>query len=390
MVSINDRRAVQFAWAGWALLFIAASVAIILNGLRSTVPIYRWAALEWIHGDQLYELTGIGGFTYFPQAAILLVPFAVLPAVAGEVAWRLVSVGAFALGLWELSLVLRERAGRHFFPLVTLAAVPLVWDCARNGQATLLMAAFMLLAMADLARERRWRSTLWLCLAVSIKPLAVVLVLLVMAVDRQMLWRLVVGMIATALAPFLTQHPGYVVEQYRTCVKNMTLSAHVGVVAQGWTTPFTGLRAWGVEIPEKTQTLIRLAAALGTLGLAFLARRRYDAARAGVFLYSLAALYLILFSPRTENNTYAMLGPVVGYFIAEAFFGKKRTAEAALLAGLVVAMVGSRIFERLLAPGREQIWLSPLMAVVLAGYMLYQLLTREPQMNAPCTRARHS
>ena len=106
-------------------------------------------------------------------------------------------------------------------------------------------------------------------------------------------------------------------EQYRACIQNMTTAAHVGVVAHGWTTPFTALRVWGLDVPEKVQTVIRLAAALGTLGLCFFVRRRYDAARSAVFVYSLAALYLILFSPRTENNTYAMLGPVIGYFVAE-------------------------------------------------------------------------
>lgn len=379
MPAVNERIALRYAWAGWALLFLATSVVIVLNSNRSTIPIYRYAALAWVHGQRLYELSGIGGFTYFPQGAILLVPVAVLPPALGEVVWRLVSVGVFALGLWQLSVLLARRTGKHFFPLMTLAAVPLAWDCARNGQATLLMAALMLLGVADVARSRRWLAVLWLCLAVSIKPLAIVLILLIIAVDRAMSWRLVAGLVATALVPFLTQHPAYVMEQYRACIENMTTAAHVGVVAHGWTTPFTALRTWGLDLPEKVQTLIRLTAALGTLGLCFFVRKRYDAAASAVFVYSLAALYLILFSPRTENNTYAMLGPVLGYFMANAVLVKQRTAEAGLLGAMALVMVSSRIFERLLAPGREQIWLSPLLASVLAVYAITQMVSEANQ-----------
>jgi len=308
------------------------------------------------------------------------VPFALLPKAAGEIAWRLVSISIFAISIRSMTRLIAERTGKDLFPLMSLVAIFVGWDCARNGQATLLMTAFMLLAVDDIARSRLWTATLWLCLSVAIKPLSIVLVLLVIAIDRPMSWRLVVGMLLTALAPFLVQHPSYVIEQYRACIENMRTAAHMGVVAHGWTTPFTALRVFGLDVPEKVQTVIRLAAALGTLGLCFSARKRYDPARSAVFVYSLAALYLILFSPRTENNTYAMLGPVAGYVLADAV-ARKRYAEAGALAVLTFVMVGSRPFERMLAPGAEPIWLSPLMATVLAGYVLFRLLNGKPQIN---------
>ena len=118
------------------------------------MPIYRYAALAWIHGQRIYELSGIGGFTYFPQAAILLVPFALLPPALGEIAWRLVSIAVFAFGIWAaVRAAWPERDGKALLPAHDACRGPVVWDCARNGQATLLMAALMLLAVADIARS---------------------------------------------------------------------------------------------------------------------------------------------------------------------------------------------------------------------------------------------
>jgi len=371
MELLSIRRDVRFAWTGWAALFLVVT-AIILSGTdRTVVPAYRTAALNWLAGRGLYDGTGIGGFVYFPQAAILFIPFALLPQVLGEVLWRLVIIGAFAAGLRSFAAFAGEKTGQELFPLMTLVAIPLAWDCARNGQATLIMTGFMLLAVTDAARNSWWRATLWLALGVAIKPLAMVLALLIAAIDRPATWRVLLGMIVLALSPFATQHPVFVLQQYSACLQNMTTAAHIAVAAHGWTSPFTALRAVaGVDVPEHIQTTMRLLGAAVTLGLCFFTRRRHDAARSAVFLFSLAVLYLMIFSPRTENNTYAMLGPAMGVFLAEAFLVEKRTGEGILLTAMVLVLVGSRWIERLLAPRAESIWLSPLIAICFAVYIV--------------------
>ncbi len=377
MASLNERNAVRYAWIGWAALFLATAALILHDSSRSVVPSYRFGARQWISGQFLYELTGIGGFTYLPQAAILFTPFALLPPALGEMSWRIVNIGVFALGLRSFARLAGEQSGKELFPLATLVSIPLAWDCARNGQATLIMAGFMLLAVVAVARDLRWRAVLWLALAVAVKPLAIVLVLLIGAIDRLMTWRVLLGMIALAVSPFLTQHPGYVAEQYRVCFQNMTISAHMGIVAHGWTTPFTALRDAGLDVPEKIQSAIRLAAAAATLALCFFARKRHGAARSAIYVLSLAVLYVILFSPRTESNTYAMLGPLFGVFLAGAFLSGKRIGEGILLSLMVFCLVASRTIERLLTPAVNDSWLSPLLAAGFGLYMLIRLL-KEP------------
>jgi hypothetical protein len=382
MVSFSNGRAVRYAWIGWAALFLMVAAIIFSGTNRTVVPSYRIAALNWLAGRGLYDGTGIGGFVYFPQAAILFVPFALLPPALGEVLWRLVIIGAFAAGLRGFAALAGEKTGKELFPLMTLVAIPLAWDCARNGQATLIMTGFMLLAVTDAARNSWWRATMWLALGVAIKPLAIVLVLLIAAIDRPATWRVLLGMIILALLPFAIQHPAYVLQQYSACLQNMTTAAHIAVAAHGWTSPFTALRAVaGVDVPERIQTVMRLVGAAVTLGLCFFTRRRHDAARSAAFLFSLTVLYLMLFSPRTENNTYAMLGPAMGVFLAEAFLVEKRTGEGILLTGMVSALVGSRLIEHLLAPNAEAIWLSPLIAGCFFAYLFVRFFA-DPKKQA--------
>jgi hypothetical protein len=367
---VSDGRAVWYAWIAWAALFLVSAAIIVGGSGRTVVPAYREGAVSWVAGQFIYHHIGVGGFPYLPQAAILFIPFSLLSVIAGEVAWRLVNIAVFALGVFHFAGLAGGRSGKKFFPLMTLVTLPMAWDCARNGQATLAMTGLMLLAVIAVAERRWWRATLWLSLGISVKPLMVVLVLLIMAIDRPMSWRLAVGLVVTALLPFLAQHPGYVMEQYAGCWKHFTTAAHVGATEGGWTSPFHALRLVGVAIPEMVQTALRLAAALGTLVLCWLSRRRHDAVGSAIFVFSLSVAYLMLFSPRTENNTYAMLGPAIAVFLAGAYLVEKSFRESLLLGGIVFAILGGRVIERLLTPHAGTSWLSPLMAVCFTAYLL--------------------
>ena len=137
IVSATARRDVRYAWFGWAALFLVIAAMIMAGNTRVAIPTYWIAASNWIGGAGLYDGTGVGGFVYLPQAAILFVPFAVLPRVLCEVLWRVVNIGTFAVGLRSFSRNAGGRPGIELFPLMTLVTIPFAWDCARNGQATL-------------------------------------------------------------------------------------------------------------------------------------------------------------------------------------------------------------------------------------------------------------
>jgi hypothetical protein len=369
-LSFQNGRMVRIAWIGWAILAVATAVIIASGSGRTVVPAYREGAVYWMAGKTIFAHPGVGGFVYLPQAAVLFIPFALLPIVAGEVFWRFINIGVFALGIFQFARLARVWSGKELFPLMTLVTLPLAWDCARNGQATLALTGLMLLAVVAAADQRWWRVVLWLSLGISVKPLMIVLALLLMAIDRPLSWRLAVGMLVTALVPFVTQHPAYVLDQYAAFWSSLTKAVHVGAVDKGWTTPFNALQLLGITVPEKVQTLLRVTAAFGTLALCYLSRRRHDAVRSAAVVFSLAVVYLMLFSPRTENNTYAMLGPAIAVFLAGAFLVERRFREGILLSCIALAIMGGRTIERMLTPHAGTSWLSPLMAVCFAAYLL--------------------
>ena len=378
-MSFTENQAARSAWIGWVMLAVVSAGIIVSGSSRTVVPAYREGALFWLSGMTIFAHPGVGGFVYLPSAAVLFIPFALLPVMAGEVLWRLLNIGVFAFGIFRFAGLGRDRPGRELFPLMTLISIPLAWDCARNGQATLAMTGLMLLAATDIARERWWRSVLWLALGVAVKPLVIVLALLAMALYRPLFWRVPVGMAAVVLAPFLTQHPGYVLDQYAAFWSSLTKAVHVGSVNKGWTTPFNALQVLGLAVPEKVQTVLRVAAAFGTLALCWLARRRYDAMRSSLFLFAWAVVYLMLFSPRTENNTYAMLGPPIGMFLAGAVAREGWRKESLLLAGIAAGILGGRVVERLMTPDAGTSWVSPLMAACFAAYLTVTLFERAEQ-----------
>jgi len=374
-------------WIAWIVLFLVSASLILAGSPRSVYPDYQNGSLNWLAGRMLYNGTGVDGFVYLPQAAVLFIPFALLPRMLAELLWRFLIIGIFAAGIHRFSQLVTERVQKNLFTFMSLLSIPLAWDCARNGQATLAITGLMLLAVVDVSRERWWRAAVWLAVSVALKPLSLVLVLLIMAIDRPMTVRLFVAMTVTAVLPFLSQSPSYVLQQYAAFFQNSATAAHVGVVKTGWTTPFYALRLVGVQIPEYIQTVIRAAAAMGTLVLCFIARRRFDSKTSAIHVFTLAALYLMLFSPRTENNTYAMLGPAIAVFLALANYADKHFLRTALLAVILFLMIISRPIQLFLAPYTAPTWMMPIMGILFAVYFLNRFFAQDNPEPAMCGSA---
>lgn len=364
------------AWTAWGVLFATMSIFILAGSDHTVVTTYREAATQWMAGGDLYNDTG-HGFLYLPIAAVLFAPFAWLPPVASEIAWRLVAIGGFAFGVYRLCSIAEVRQKATTFALLTFASLPPALACARNGQSTLIMAGLMMIACVDLAEQRRNRAVICASFAVALKPLAVVLLLLVPFLDRRMAARVVLGVVAVLCLPFLMQRPSYVLDQYVKCGQMFRASSHCGMI-ELWAQPFSVLGLLGVSVSESTQTMLRAGAGLGALGLAWAARRRCAPARAAEYLLAISALYILLFNPRTENNTYAMLGPVIGLSLAAALASaSKNRGEVIFLTTLMVLLAAGDAVIRIFAAEGEHVWLTPSVATIFSFYLLHRLFFRE-------------
>ena len=366
-------------WIWWTVLAAVTIILVVSGGKRSVVHNYIAAGHAWTTAAPLYNNSG-DGFIYLPHVAILFAPLSQLPNAAAETIWRVLAMSIFASGVYRLCRVGEREISVELFLTTTLVTLPLSWSAAQNGQATLPMAGLMMHAVADLQRQSWNRSSLWLWLAVGIKPLAIVLVLLI-AASKPKIWRpLTIGAVCFCLFPFLCQSTPYVWQQLQSIPRMLTTAGGGGQSAY-WAQLFGMLEVIGMSISSRAQLLMRVAAALATLGMVVLANRRLSSATATLTLYGLAASYIMLFSPRTENNTYAMLAPAIGVFLAIEADYRRRTIVAIGLLTVAIGTVGSFEIGRLLTVREKAIWLAPLMASCFVAYMVRDIY------RYPCPRS---
>lgn len=365
----------EWGWIAWGLLALVMTVLVALAPTRHTVTgAYRGAAAAWVQQRDLYELGGIHGFLYLPQAAITFVPVLWLPPVLGEIVWRLPWLVFLAWGVWRLAATIQALSPRltglsPWFLSLTLTLIPCTLSSARNGQTNLPFAAALIwLALALL--DRRWnRALLLLLFLVVLKPTAIVPVLLVGALWPAMRLRLAAGMLGLFLSPFLIDfHWGYVARQYALCWQKLALAREP--LEHGFC-DFSGM-LWtflGHPIPEAAIQGIAAVMALVVLGLSLRALRA-DPRLAPFWVVALAAAYLMLFNPRTETNSYVILGATVLPFLADAAAGFRRIEAGLLTAGIV--LLGSDSYGKPVHPWTH-LWLKALLALLFLGYVAVRL-----------------
>lgn len=389
-VAGRSPRIQQAAWLIWVVLALAMSIVVLRtmpdlsltwkpakvaignsSSERSVTGSYRMAVHNWFAGEPLYNMAG-SGFIYMPQAALVFAPWGLMPKPIGEVLWRWTILAVFASGVFQLTRLF--SSDDRWFLITTLASASTGAGCLRNGQSTLMIAGLMMLATVDLKNQRWWRATTLLSLAFAFKPVAIVLVLLVAALYRPMLWRLAIGMGIVGLVPFLTQRPDYVISQFVACYQNSRIAFSVGETGH-WAQLYGMLKVMGLDLPSPIQQAGRLIAAVATLAICGIAVRRLTADRSAFYLYALSACYLMLFNSRTEGSTYAMVGPVYGILLADAWLARRdRTASIGL--GLaIVATVLNFDLALLVVRRPNEIWLAPLICVIITVVLIRRLLS---------------
>ncbi len=357
------------AWLAWGCLWLLFAAEGLWGRPPSVGRVYRESARQWWAQQPLYNQIG-KGFLYLPHAAVLQTPFAALVERGAEgwaeVAWRTVTIGLFALGVHRLGKLAEVGAAGDRFGWMTLAAIPLGFSAARNGQAQLIVAGLAMLTAEALCRRWWNRAAACLWLGLAFKPVMLPFLLVAGVLHAPLRWRLALGGVLFVVSPGLGQSGEYVISQYRAFGESFQRTTELGLT-RPYAQVFGLLQVLGVAVPATVQTLVRGGAGLGVLGLLWFVRGRLPRERQAICYFVFTAACLQLFNPRSENNGYAILAPCMGLLLGEALLrwrDRRLAWGVGLAAGLT--LLGYELQVRI-APDVRPVWLAPLMGLGYCG-----------------------
>jgi hypothetical protein len=275
----------------------------------------------------------------------------------------------------------RDSRGVEYFPLVSLLVLPKAWAGVIHGQAAAAMAGLSMLAVSEIGRQRWGRAAALLVAALAFKPLAIVFILLVGALYRPLTGRVLLGMAGLFLVPYLAHRPDYVTAQYVASIDMFDKAAQMGQTTE-WPHLFSLASLGGLEIGAAWRTALRLAAALGTLALCLRVKSEIRNPKSEITIYALATAYLLLFNPRTENNSYLILAPIIALLCVRAYFFEDRTVRAALLLAGTIALFAGHEICQLLTPQFGFVWISPVVCLIFS-IELVRGVVRRGEVSAP-------
>ncbi|MEX1045117.1 MAG: glycosyltransferase family 87 protein [Chthoniobacterales bacterium] len=378
---LREDEAFRFALAFWAVYAVVIALVVVFDDdIHSVMKIYREAAADWWRGDPLYDPRPRNGFFYLPHAAMAFIPYTWFPERIGEMLWRWTMLAALAWSVWRLAGMFGGARPCWTFLTATVVTAVASFSAVAYGQTNTLLAAFLVLTVVALGRAA-WKSgALWLLLALVAKPVGLVPFLLAGACyARRLTVPLLVGVALLAGVSFLHPKQDYEEEQYALFYQTMqvaqnTKKKHRFCDVQGIIQPF------GLEVPGRAMNVLRVLAALAVLLLAWRAVRHYDAARGAFVCLLLAVLYLLLFNPRTETNSYVMLAPFVGILVAAAAAGPGFGPRFWWLAALAVTLTAENLgpLHQLTHP-----WLKPAATVAFAAWFVRDVVRRRDPLGLP-------
>ncbi len=384
-------RAALVVWLAFAIT-ISAIVAVKPGSHTATLE-YQKAAANWWAGKDIYRKKN--GYLYLPQEAIIYTPYELLPDRVGEPLWRVTILALLAWSLWQAAGLLAPARHAQTFLLATIIALPSCLSSAQNGQVNLPLAALYLLTAVALARKRWNLVALLLVISLALKPISIVPILLIGVLYARTRIPLLVGFVLLYASAFLHPSPAYVQGQYDLFVTTLlragkptgnTWCDYAGIfrtLCSVLPAGFNEQLAPYDPLLAKINTLIRALAALLTFGLCWWVTRMRDTARAAFTVLFLAVIYLMLFNPRTEANSYVMLGTFTGIWAAhEITVGFRPKIAAWLLAFALV--LGVECYGWPIFPYTDH-WAKAVATIALGIWLVIRICTT-PKGEPPILR----
>ena len=317
----------SLAWSILGLVFAGMAIYLILNPTRTgVVPNYRFAATNWWISKSMYP-GGTHGFLYLPQFAVLFTPFNLIqPPVLGEILWRAMGFGLFALALLRLAQIvsptthdsrfLSSQGGLAFFLLVLLA-VPASLASINNGQTNLPLSGCFILTFITI-REKKWATAaVLLTLCLVLKPIALAPWLLAFAVFPSMRIPLLCGLPALLVIGMIHPDSSYAWSQW---VEFATKISHAYTPVNLRVSDVFGmLEKAGIPNVFPVNSISRALGSLAALAFVWIRFRQKGLAAGSWALAAVSVLVLTIFNPRAETNSYVLVSPLLAY-VAVSYF----------------------------------------------------------------------
>ena len=366
--AVEPGKALRAALGAWLLFALIVGIVVAVQPEKHTVtPEYRQASIKWWGArESLYDMSQ-GGYLYLPQAAILYTPYQLLPKRVGEPLWRLTGLTLLALGLWRVAGLLNPEQKERLFLAATLLVIPSALSSARNGQVNLPLAGLMLLSVTDLARSKWNLATLWLTLSVILKPIALAPALLVAACFAPLRLRLLAAFLVALAAAYLHPSSSFVTGEYHHFLQKFALAGSP-LIGERFSDFFGMLWHWGIHPAPLIISGCRALAAGLTLIASLVAMRRFRGNQLlqALSVMLLAALFLMLFNPRTEENSYVMLAGFTALLAARDFInGSIRRGKWLAIFCLLMAVENYGFIYPL-----TKIWFKPLISALFLVILL--------------------
>lgn len=370
---IPESRCLKVALLVWVVYagVIVTLVAVNPSGRSATLE-YQRATDNWLASKTLYRSRN--GYLYLPQFAVLYTPYELLPDRVGEPLWRLTCMASLAWALWAAASQLAPKNRAGVFLIATALILPSTFASARNGQVNMPLAALFLLTALALARERWWRAAIFLALTLALKPISLAPILLCGVLYPRLRLPLLVSLVVMAVAPLAHFNPQYAAGEYTAFFHNLGQAGNPK--GQSWC-DFAGmLRVFRVDLSAGVQLAIRALAGLLTLGLCWRVSKGADALRSAFTFLFLSTIYLMLFNPRTEANSYVMLGAFVAVWAAVEGLVSRRY-DIAFWACLIVLILGTENYGGLIFKATN-LWAKALATCLLGIWLAVRVMKTPP------------
>lgn len=367
---LPQKRAFQAALALWIILATVVAIIVAVQPDRRTATLeYQKASARWWGGEEsLY--TGKNGYLYLPQAAILYTPYELLPDRVGEPLWRLTCIGLLALATALAARHISPEKAGTLFLIATVLLLPSALSSSRNGQVNMPLAAIYMLTAIAISRDRWHLAALMLAVSLALKPISIVPVLLCGALYPKLRLPLLAWIGAMLALAFANPDTKYVLGQYEEFFSKMT---RAGKPKNHDWCDFAGmLRTFGLHLSDTIHLGIRAIMAVVTLGLSWWALRAGNTLRSALTMMLFSVIYLMLFNPRTETNSYIILGIFVGLLGAYEGLVRKDLAATGIWVAFAIVL-GSENYGWPIFP-LTNLWLKALVTLALGVWLAVRVI----------------